>query len=106
MGKVNESTLNEITKRLIRELNPEQIILFGSYAWGSPTKDSDIDIFVIISKSDQPPAKRARNAHKCLRDLGISKDILVRTRQEVERCRHVKTSFESEILEKGKVLYG
>lgn len=106
MEKIGKPVFDEITKLLIKELDPEQIILFGSYAWGVPTEDSDVDLFIIISESDEPPAKRARYAHKCLRNLGISKDIIVRTRQEVEKYRNIKTSFESVILKKGKILYG
>lgn len=106
MEQISNSTLEDITKRLVKALNPEQIILFGSYAWGTPTEESDVDIFVIVTESNIHPAKRARYAYKCLRGLDISKDILVRTRQEVEKYRYVKTSFESEILEKGKILYG
>ncbi len=106
MKRIDKLVFDEITRRLIKELEPEQIILFGSYAWGTPTEDSDVDIFIIISESDEPPPRRARYAHKCLRGLGVSKDILVRTRQEVEKQRNIKTSFENMILEKGKILYG
>ncbi|MFN7658777.1 MAG: nucleotidyltransferase domain-containing protein, partial [Dolichospermum sp.] len=45
--------LNEITHRLVTALEPEQIFLFGSYAYGEPTEDSDVDLLVIISKSDE-----------------------------------------------------
>jgi len=76
--------LNEITNRLVSALEPEQIFLFGSYAYGEPTEDSDIDLLVIISKSDEPRYRRARQAYKALRGMGIPKDILVMTRSEVE----------------------
>ncbi len=105
MRIIEESLLDEITRRLVNELNPEQIILFGSHAWGTPDEDSDVDLFVIVSDSDQPPARRAVPAHRCLRDLGVPKDILVRTTDEVNRYRHVHASLECEVLEKGKVLW-
>ncbi|MFN9942773.1 MAG: nucleotidyltransferase domain-containing protein, partial [bacterium] len=36
--------LDDITQRLVSALNPEQVILFGSYAYGEPTEDSDVDL--------------------------------------------------------------
>src|SRR5437588_10679608 len=44
-------------------------------------------------------------ARRCLRGMGIAKDILVRTRDQVERLRDVRASLESEILSRGRVLY-
>jgi len=43
-------TLPQAIKRLVAELKPEKIILFGSYAYGNPTPDSDVDLFVVIEK--------------------------------------------------------
>ncbi len=44
--------------------------------------------------------------HRCLRGLSIAKDILVKTRAELERFRHVRSSLEAEILERGRLIYG
>ncbi len=98
--------LEDIIQRLVDALNPEQIILFGSYAYGEPTEDSDIDLLVIVSHSDEPRYRRARVAYKALRGLGIPKDILVMTRSEVERKVNVTSSLVSQVLRQGKVLYG
>jgi len=48
---VPKETLEEIIQRLVEGLQPEQIILFGSYAYGQPTEGSDLDIMIIVSES-------------------------------------------------------
>jgi len=98
--------LEQMTQRLVAALKPEQIILFGSYAYGEPTKDSDVDLLVILSESDEPRYRRARKAHIALRGMGIPKDILVMTRAEVERQASVSNSLVGQALSQGKVLYG
>ena len=105
MQKLSRSLLQQITQRLVNEFQPEEIILFGSHAWGEPGEDSDLDLLVIVSQSELSPARRAMQAHRCLQDLNVPKDILVRTRTEVERFRHVRASLECRIFERGTVLY-
>ncbi len=50
--------LPEIVRRLVAEFDPEAIILFGSRAWGIPRPDSDYDLFMIVTESDEHPVKR------------------------------------------------
>ncbi len=97
--------LQEMTRRLVIELQPSQIYLFGSHAWGQPNEDSDVDLFVIVPESDQSPLERGLRARRCLRDLHIAKDLLVQTQDEVDRVSRVYASLESEILERGIKLY-
>ncbi len=66
---------NEIVRRL-KPLNPEKIILFGSYAYGAPNEDSDIDL-CIIEKSIQSKSKERAKIRNLLKDIKISKDIIV-----------------------------
>ncbi len=106
MKTVSESLLQEITRRLVAELEPDKIILFGSHAWGQPNEDSDLDLLVIVPESEERPAKRAARAHSTMFGVKAPMDILVHTREEVERHRRVYTSLISEILDRGRVLYG
>ena len=106
MKQLPNDLLDSITQRLVTNLNPEQIILFGSYAYGEPTEDSDIDLLVIVAHSDEPRYRRSRQAYRVLRGIGISKDILVMTRAEVERKANVPSSLINQVLSQGKVLYG
>lgn len=105
MKQVSPVLLEQITRRLVEEFQPERILLFGSHAWGEPTEDSDLDLLVIVAESDVEPADRATRAYRCLRGIAAPTDVLVKTRLEVERYRPVRASLESVILERGKLLY-
>lgn len=105
MKQLNEHILHDMTDRLVAEFDPEQIFLFGSHAWGVPTENSDVDMYVIVPESSERPLQRAQRAIACLGGMNISKDVLVRTRTEAEKYRNVYASLESQIFEKGRVLY-
>ncbi|MEA5450432.1 nucleotidyltransferase domain-containing protein [Leptolyngbya sp. CCNP1308] len=105
MPPLTPDLLDHITQRLVTALQPEQIILFGSYAYGEPTADSDIDLLVIVSQSDEPRYRRARVAYKALRGIGMPTDVLVMTREEVQRKLNVRSSFIRRAVNEGKLLY-
>ena len=106
MQVLESNILDEMVRRLVAEFQPEQIILFGSYAWGEPDDDSDVDLYVIVPESDEKPIKRMQRAQHCLGGLGVSKDILVNTRAEADRYRNVRASLEYKVFNEGRVLYG
>jgi hypothetical protein len=106
MKTIPESLREEIVRRLVAEFDPEQVILFGSHAWGTPTVDSDIDLFVIVPTSDQTPIRRAQRAHRCLGGVMAPKDVIVQTRAEADYFGSVPTSLEAKVLSRGRVLYG
>jgi predicted nucleotidyltransferase len=106
MKAISPELLQEVTRRLVAEFEPEQVILFGSHAWGTPDEDSDVDLLVITADSQERPAQRATRAYRSLRGLMVPTDIMVKTRAEVDRYRHVRASLENEATERGKVLYG
>lgn len=106
MKVVSSELLEEIVRRLVRCLEPEKIILFGSHAYGEPTEDSDIDLLVIIAQSDEPRYRRSREAYGALWGLTAPAEILVMTRHEIERSVTVKSSLIYQALHAGKVLYG
>jgi len=103
---LNDQLLRTATQRLVAEFQPEQVWLFGSHAWGQPHDDSDVDLLVVVPHSDETPIRRSQRAHRCLRGLRMPKDVLVETRQEVERVQAHKGSLESDILSRGRRLYG
>lgn len=106
MESVSQNLLDEVTRRLAREFALDQVWLFGSHAWGTPDEGSDLDLLVVVRESNEPPIRRAQRAHRCLRGLGVAKDVLVKTRAEVERFRAVRSSLEAEILQHGRLIYG
>ena len=106
MKKLDQNLLETATQRLVAEFQPEQVWLYGSHAWGNPHDDSDIDLLVVVSNSDETPIRRAQRAHRCLRGLRMPKDVLVETRMEVDRVKGSGTSLENMILNRGRRLYG
>jgi predicted nucleotidyltransferase len=106
MRTLNLNLLETVTRRLVAEFNPEQVWLYGSHAWGNPHDDSDVDLLVVVPDSDESPIRRSQRAHRCLRGLRMPKDVLVETRQEVDRVKELKTSLENIILSRGRRLYG
>lgn len=106
MSKLNSDLMAEITRRLVNEFDPDQIILFGSHAWGIPDQDSDLDLLVIVAETDERPKTRSVRAHRCLRGIPLPMDLIVRSRDEMARSARVSASLEAEILDRGKVLYG
>jgi uncharacterized protein len=106
MQLLSSEVLDEIVDRLVKGLQPEKIILFGSHAYGEPTADSDIDLLIIVSDSDQPRHRRATHAYGVLRDLTAPTELIVLTRQEVEEKVNVRSSLVSRAVNQGKVLYG
>ena len=98
--------LDEVVRRLVDRLHPEQIILFGSHAYGEPNEHSDIDLMVIVSESSEPSYRRSQEARRALKGIGIHRDIMVMTREEVSRKATVPGSLISLVLRKGKTLYG
>ena len=94
---------NELIQRL-KSLNPVKIILFGSYAYGKPDKNSDIDICIIntgnLQKSEKKSAIRA-----LLKDLNIAKDILTPSEEEYNFYKTEFGSVYMEIEKKGEILW-
>jgi len=100
------SILEDASRRLCAEFSPEEIWLFGSQAWGQPDADSDVDLLVIVPHSNESPVRRAQRAHRSLIGLPMAKDVLVKTRAEVERFRHAPSSLTHKILSEGRRVYG
>ncbi len=101
---VTEEKLQEIVDRIVERFNPERIILFGSYAYGNPTPDSDVDLLVIM-ESDKPLVERSAAVSLLLSARAFPMDILAYTPQEIEEQRGKFNPFLREVLMKGRVLY-
>jgi predicted nucleotidyltransferase len=106
MKTISPGLLEEATRRLVDEFKPDAIYLFGSHAWGMPTRDSDLDFFVVVPHSNEQPIQRAQRAHGCLSELPASKDVIVLTRAEVDRVKHLRASLSHQVLHRGRKLYG
>ncbi|MFH0812255.1 MAG: nucleotidyltransferase domain-containing protein [Pseudomonadota bacterium] len=103
----NQELINDILQRIVAGYSPKKVILFGSFAYGDPDENSDIDL-LIIKDTDKRPMERWMEVKRLVRDRNrtVSISPLVYTSHEIEERLTIKDFFLQEILEKGKVLYG
>lgn len=103
MRKITQKTIASFARQVARHFNPQKIILFGSYAYGKPTEDSDVDILIIMPFKGRNPEKATEIWMATKPKFPI--DILVRKPAELEKRLKMGDFFLREITEKGKVLY-
>jgi predicted nucleotidyltransferase len=97
-------TLPIAVRRIAEELDPDKIILFGSFAYGTATPDSDVDLLVIMETNATSP-ERSWSVSRLLIPRPFPVDILVKTPAEIERALAKGDFFVREVLARGKVLY-
>jgi predicted nucleotidyltransferase len=105
MKHLSPELLEEIVKRLVENLHPEKIILFGSHAYGNPVETSDIDLLVVVSESNESRYRRARKAYGCLWGLTAPVEIVVVTEEELKEMLQVSASLGYQAIHRGKILY-
>lgn len=81
---VTEEKIKEITDKIVKKYKPERIILFGSYAWGKPGPDSDVDLF-IVKETNHSSREMAREISRAIFPRPFPVDILVYTPSEIEK---------------------
>jgi len=101
---ITAAKIRHAAQKLVDELQPEKIILFGSFAYGHPTIDSDVDLLIIMHSKSRP-VDRIRQASAVLDPRPFPVDIIVRTPAEIAERLRIKDCFIEEIVTKGKVLY-
>lgn len=102
---ISEKNLQPITAKIVREFDPEKIILFGSLVWGTPDVDSDADLLVVkrTPKSTRDVATEIRGA---LWGSSVPMDILVYTPEQLEQRISVdRNLFLEDVVRNGVVLY-
>ncbi|MFB0543253.1 MAG: nucleotidyltransferase domain-containing protein [Candidatus Bathyarchaeia archaeon] len=101
-----EKILLEVIEKLRGEYRPKKVILFGSYAYGKPTEDSDIDL-LILKDTDKSRAERFVEVKRILYDpkLRVTISPLVYTPEELEERLEIGDDFVEEILRRGVVVY-
>jgi len=95
--------ISEITKKIAENVNPEKIYLFGSYAYGKPTEDSDLDIAVIDDRAENKDEDIAYRINKLLYPRNYSLEIVAITKKSLEEKKDF--TFWKNIIHNGKVLY-
>jgi uncharacterized protein len=93
-----------IVSKIAFEYKPEKIILFGSYAWGKPDKDSDIDL-LIVKRTNKNIFERNREVYGIIFDKGEAVDVLVYTPSQLIDREKLGDPFVKKIIREGKQLY-
>lgn len=102
---ISQQTIEQVKEALIKEFNPVEIYLFGSYAWGHPTDESDLDIFVVVDKASEDRIKMLVRGHRSLNDFDIAKDIVINTKDEFDEWSQEVPRLSYKIKNKGKRIY-
>ena len=99
-----QGSLDEMVRRIVERFNPDRIILFGSRARGTAGPDSDADLLVVMPVSGSK-RKQAAQIDMALAGVGLPKDIIVVTPEEVERYHDVVGTIIGPAIRDGEVLY-
>jgi predicted nucleotidyltransferase len=95
--------IRRVCDQIAREFRPRKIILFGSYAYGRPTPDSDVDLLVIMPVKGRPTDQAIAISRRLEHKFPI--DLLVRTPREIRQRLAWNDFFLREVTERGEVMY-
>lgn len=106
VSKQIRTEIEKIVRKIVEGYSPERIILFGSYAYGQPNSESDIDL-LIIKKTSERFIDRWTNIRQIVSDpkRSIPFEPIVLTPDEVEERLAIGDQFVKEIVTKGEILY-
>ena len=101
---ITDKKIEEIISKIIRNYDPDKIILFGSYAKGTANEDSDLDL-IIVKNTDKPKHKRGKEVRKFLLGSLIPMDLKVYTPDEFENERSSDFSFLNSAIKDSLIVY-
>ena len=101
---IPQETIEDIIAAITSKFNPHKILLFGSYASGTPTPDSDLDLLVVMD-TDRPKNKRSTPIRLLFQPMLCAMDVLGFTPEEVAYWNGTVNHIITEAFQTGKVLY-
>jgi len=103
---ITEEQIQAVVRRIVEGYQPDRIILFGSYAYGTPHENSDLDLLIIKRDAEPKRMERAIAVRQLLWLTGAPPmDILIRTPAEMERAAGIFQSVETIAEQQGRLLY-
>jgi predicted nucleotidyltransferase len=100
---ISESAIQEAVDEIVRGFGPERVILFGSYAWGAPTPNSDVDLLVILPFAGKPLRQSVAILERI--DGRFPVDVLARRPDDTARRYAEGDPLIREALDRGRVMY-
>lgn len=97
------SYIQNVCQRIADAYQPEKIILFGSHAYGKPTRESDVDLLIVMDFDGSPIRQAIKISNEL--ELVTPMDMLVRTPEQIAARLDIEDTFMREIVERGKVMY-
>jgi uncharacterized protein len=101
--RIPDDVIKELTRRIADKFTPKLIILFGSYAYGTPRPESDVDLLIIMD-TELKESQQAVQIRQHINPL-FGVDILVYTPERLEERLSWGDQFLQEILDRGIVVY-
>jgi uncharacterized protein len=103
--RIPMKAIRAIAEHIAEKFDPDEIILFGSHAYGKPTAWSDVDILVVMDTPKGKEFEKSLEIRKSLPLLSFGLDVVVRSRSVIEKRKKLGDWFLVDVTEKGKVLY-
>ena len=106
MKKISTLTIQEAVKRLAEAYSPQTIYLFGSYAWGTPHEESDLDFLIVLNNDVPLNVALHIKGKQALKSMDVSTDLILNHQFFFkERAEHPST-LQHKIIKEGKLVYG
>jgi uncharacterized protein len=102
-GPIPREEIQAYCEAVAREFHPERIVLFGSYAYGRPTQDSDVDLLVILPFRGSDVAKAIQIRSRF--DTPFPLDLLVRKPRFVAERLRERDMFIERVITQGLIMY-
>ena len=102
---ITRDQIKKVVDLLIEKYRPIKIILFGSYAQGIPTEDSDVDLFIVKEDVPRIGRERIREVRRNIK-LNFACDFFIYKPEELNERIKLKDPFVQAVLKTGQVLYG
>ncbi|MCX6350389.1 MAG: nucleotidyltransferase domain-containing protein [Bacteroidetes bacterium] len=102
---ISEEKIKQVVSIIVKEVSPEKIFLFGSYAYGTPNEDSDLDLLIIKDTFYEDRREQRMRIRKALRGQGIPFDLILYTQNEIDYWVDTPVAFVTTIINHGKQIY-
>src|SRR5581483_1918047 len=102
---IDQHIIEDVKNKLVQVYDPREIYLFGSYAWGCPDDESDLDLLVIVDTISKDRYQALVDGHKALKNLRYPKDLLIVSKEEFDTDSQNVSTLYYKIRKQGKKIY-